>query len=216
MRAVVVALSALALTGCGGSDDEAGRLDELGFFRYAPSAQARQAAISEVRDDAEAGVFTDRTRRFYFADGEDLAEGGVGAFLRELQPVLREMRVRRLRIRETVEDANGDYTIQVNGHRYLVLDHDDPRFELFWGIASHAAVNIVNDLLVAARSPERAWGVNHPASNDFAVFLLTKPQRDELARILGEEDAPFEVENYPPRFGYGGEGFGAGEPGGVR
>jgi hypothetical protein len=227
VRSLAVALALLALTACGGDRkqdaggggraggvDASARLAELGFFDYARTERARRAAIDEVRRDPEGGIYTERTRRFYFADGEDLAEGGGRPFLRRLEPVLRAAGVPKLRIREHFTDS-GTYALTVNGRRYTILGADDLDDELFWGVASARTVALVNDVLERAGSRERLYGIAHPASNDFSVFLLTPKLRAAVARITGAADAPFTVTDAPPQFGYSGEGFGIGEPGSV-
>ena len=164
-----------------------------------------------MRDDPEAGVFSERTRRFYPADAEDLTEGGVAVFLDELRPLLRELGVRPPRVRERWTADR--YVVWVNGAQYEISAGEEAESDLVWGYAAGRTVRIVNDLLAAAGSQERAYGYADPASNDFSVFILTPELRDAVADILpGTRDDPFEATDEAPSFGYPNwqEGFGGG------
>jgi hypothetical protein len=72
----------------------------------------------------------------------------------------------------------------------------------------------LNELLGNAGAREWAYGYASAETNDFAIFLLTPAQRDVVADILGADgpDAPYEVRNDPPSFGYAHweDAFGAG------
>jgi hypothetical protein len=198
----VLAALIVALAGCGGEGDEAvQRLDELGFFDHANGA-AREAAVAEVGDDPVAGVFAEGTRRFWFADAEDLTEGGAGTFLKELEPLLRDLGVPPLRLRDDFGDE--PYSVTVNGTRYPIFTAAEGASDHIWGHAAARTVGIVNDLLRDAGSRERAYGYASAETNDFSVFVLTPALRDAVAEILGADgpDAPYEVRNEPPSFGY--------------
>jgi hypothetical protein len=197
----VVAAFVVALAGCGGDgSDAADRLDELGFFRYATGA-ARAAAEAEVRDDPVTGVFAQGTRRFWFADAEDVAECGAGVFLQEHEPLLRRLGVPRLRLVEHCGDA---YSLTVNGKRYPIVTAAEVETEHSWGHGAARTVALLNGLLRQAGSSERAYGYLSAETNDFSVFLLTPALRDAVAEILGADgpDAPYVVRNDPPSFGY--------------
>lgn len=164
-----------------------------------------------MRQDPEAGVFSERTRRFYFADAEDLAEGGVAVFLQDVAPLLRRLGVAAPTVREDWGESH--YRVTVNGREYQIYDAKELQSDIFWGYAAGRTVRIVNDLLERARSDERAYGYADPASNDFSVFILTPALRDAVADILeGTADDPFEVTDEAPGFGYPNwrEGFGGG------
>ena len=62
------------------------RLDELGYFKGLPEEQV-QALKRDFEQKGWLGIFSE-SHRLYRADAEDLAEGGVGEFLREVEPSL--------------------------------------------------------------------------------------------------------------------------------
>ncbi len=200
--AVVAAFALISAgRGGGGGNEAVERLDRLGFFAHASGA-AREAATAEVRADPQSGVFADGTRRFWFADAEDLAEGGVGAWLKELEPLLRELGIPRLRIRDHFgEDA---YDVAVNGRRYPILTAAEVASDHIWGHAAARSVGLVNELLRRTGTDERAYGHSSAETNDFSLFVLTPALRDAVAEILGPDgpDAPYELRNEPPSFGY--------------
>jgi hypothetical protein len=200
--AALAAVAGLALGGCGGDGDDAvERLDRLGFFAHASPA-GRAAAIAEVGSDPETGVFAEGTRRFWFADAEDLAEGGTGDWLSSLAPLLRELGVPPLRLRDHFGEAS--YSVVVAGRRYAILTEEEAVSDRAWGHAAARTVGMVNDLLRRAGSNEKAYGYLSAETNDFSVFVLTPALRDAVAEILGADgpDAPYQVRNEPPSFGY--------------
>ena len=193
---------AVGAAACTREAEPVDRLDELGFFEHASDAQ-REAAREDARAHPRMGVFSERTRRFYVADAEDLAEGGVGVLLEELEPLLRELGVPSLAVREASTDT--DYRVTVNGRSYLIYNAKELQSDLFWGYGAGRTARIVNDLLEGAGSDERAYGYADPASNDFSFFILTPALRDAVAEILpGTADDPFVVTDEEPSFGYPG------------
>jgi hypothetical protein len=86
------------------------RLEGKGFYQYAPPEQ-----ISELKQEARATgyLWVEGTLQDYGADAEDLAEGGVQAFIERIHPFLASQGVQ---IATTVEDFTDiGYTITVNG-----------------------------------------------------------------------------------------------------
>jgi hypothetical protein len=116
------------------------RLEVLGFFRFAPPA-----AVASLKHDFQesgwAAVFGE-TGRLFHADAEDLAEGGVGVFLRRVEPFLKGQGVSL----NHVEDDFGErgYSIVVNGKRYKVYDaaelqRSEKQLGLLWGLSGARA-----------------------------------------------------------------------------
>jgi hypothetical protein len=200
-------LVGLLCSACSGAHSEArtqltavSRLDELGFFEYTDRSQLAQVR-KQIARDPDAGVFSPDTHRFFFADAEDLAEGGVDELLRELEPTLRRAGVTALSLDENF--AEDHYDVVVNGKRYLILSAEQIESDHIWDYAGARTVSLINDLLSTAGSDERAYG--YARDNDFGVFLLTPELRDEIAAVVDSpRDEPYEVDDRPPSFGYPG------------
>src|SRR5262249_17603323 len=123
-------------------------LEALGFFKYVPPATA-ESEKREFQRIGWAAVFGE-TGRLFHADHEDLAEGGVGDYLRRIEPFLR----RQGGLLEQVEDDCGDhgYWVTVNGRRYTVYDaaelgRSEEQLGLIWGLSGARAFAVVNELL---------------------------------------------------------------------
>lgn len=101
----------------------------------------------------------------FFADGEDLAEGGVEEFLETLRrPLMRygvSLDVQR------VDDGPG-YAVMINGRRCVVLDDaDDPD----WLAATVRPLAVVNALLDEVQATRRAY-LLYAGGNDGIALLL--------------------------------------------
>ena len=142
------------------------RLDQLGFFKYIDSAQ---------REDAKrqgAAAIYGETGRLFHADAESLAEGGVGDFLREMEPFLRKQGVTISQIEDQFRDY--DYSVTINGMDYIIYSADElelhgQRVVSIWGLATVRSFAIVNELLANAESNERLYAVN--GGNDLFGFF---------------------------------------------
>lgn len=196
------AILAVAL-GCGGGggDEFVAQLEALGFFDYAPAANAARMQVSQ---NGWPGIFGDNGRT-YFADAETLAEGGVGSFLEEIRPFLESQGVA---FPDLEEISDEHYSVTVDGREHPIYTrrdlYDEDRPGLIWGLATARGFAIVNDLLEAAGSTERLYAVN--GGNDLLAFFLTP----ELRRaIVDHPDAtavegPYEPSEQYPWFGQPG------------
>lgn len=177
----------------------ADRLESLGFFRYAPPT-AMASLKHDFRESGWTAVFGE-TGRLFNADAEDLAEGGVGEFLREIEPFLIGQGISLNQVED--EFSERGYWITVNGKPYTIYDTDelqrsDEQLGLFWGLSSARAFAIVNGLLEAAGSEERLYAVN--GGNDLFGFFLTPALRETICGYLGVKprDRPYvPTEEYP-------------------
>jgi hypothetical protein len=80
------------------------RLDELGYFRHLKPDQADARRTALLREGWPA-LFSGPPHRLNPADAEDLAEGGVGEFLRMVRPFLSAEKVRLPEVRDDHGDA---------------------------------------------------------------------------------------------------------------
>jgi hypothetical protein len=140
------------------------------------------------------------------ADAEDLAEGGVGQFLREIAPFLATQKVTL----PAIEDATSEdgYTVRVGGASYQIYDAEELERDssgeeggLIWGLSSVRGFRIADELLTAAGSAERAYAVN--GGNDLFVMFLTP----ELHQVImnhpdaSRRDGPYILKEEYPSFG---------------
>ena len=178
------------------------RLEELGFFQYIAGDQLQTAKEGFV-GVGWSGVYGESGRLFP-ADAEDLAEGGVGDFLREIEPFLRQQGVTL----SQVEDRFGEdsYGVVVNGKTYLIYDAQElqrtqQELGLSWGLSTMRSFALVNGLLADAGSGERLYAVN--GGNDLFGFFLT-PELHDVIRSHPDatpRDRPYVPRDEPPWYG---------------
>ncbi|WP_042416616.1 hypothetical protein [Streptacidiphilus anmyonensis] len=176
----------------GGTGDERHRvlakaLARYGLWDHLP-AGARAAAEAEVADGGYPLRFDLLHGQVeFFADGEELAEGGVVRFLRSIAPAL--ARYGLTLHAQAAPPADGDhpddYVVAVNGVRCTVLrraDLEDGRD--FWTPATVRPLAVVNRLLAgAAASPVRAHTL-YAGGND-GLLLLLDPRAVAAMRASG-------------------------------
>jgi hypothetical protein len=180
------------------------KIEQLGYFKGLPADKA-QALKQEFERKGWLGIFGD-SHRLFMADAEDLAEGGVGQFLREVAPFLAAQGVKLPTIEEdTSEDG---YVVRVGGVAHQMYDAADLERDssgeeggLIWGLSAVRGLRIVDQLLAAAGSAERAYAIN--GGNDLFVLFLTP----ELHRVIMEQpdasrhDGPYLPKEEYPSFG---------------
>ncbi len=160
-------------------------LTQLGFFKYVPAAELAhvQASVRQsyhlFRNLHDIESYHDgsdpRHRRCYHADAEELAEQGIGTFLRGLEPLFRSQGI----LITTIEDIpqwndQGEYCYDViiNGSRYPIINMLEQLQQASWQRAHQRTIEIINHLLGSASSSERAYA--QAASNDAGIAILTK------------------------------------------
>lgn len=90
-------------------------LDALGFFRYTKPEEL-EALQNAILKEGWSGVFGE-SGRLFFADAEDLTEGGVSDFLSEVTPFLEEQGVRV----PPVEDDFGESYVLMAGEEKIPI-----------------------------------------------------------------------------------------------
>jgi hypothetical protein len=188
-------------------------LEARGFFRYLHPEDAARAKAAVAKDGIGA-IWRVETGRFVLAgDAEDLAEGGVVAWLDELRPALGRMGV-RIDADVTQEFEESRYVVHAGGRDYTIYDlegADAAAAEdgaLLWGLSWSRAFGLLNDLLEQAGSGERAY-----AGSDAGVWLLTPELHEALAAELGDDrERPYVPNEQPRWFGEPGQGRGSAPP----
>ena len=179
-------------------------LDAHGYFKGLAPEKA-QVLRADFRKQGWTAIFSE-SHRFHHADAEDLAEGGICAFIREVEPFLTGQGVRLPELQDEVSDKG--YSVRVGGISHKIYDAADLKRDttgkelgIIWGLAMTRGFAIVDQLLEAAGSPERLYSVN--GGNDLFAFFLTP----DLHRIISQHpkaeaaDGPYKPTVEYPWFG---------------
>jgi hypothetical protein len=177
------------------------RLDAQGYYRgLAP--EKVQALKEDFRQKGWMAIFSE-SHRYFHADAEDLAEGGICKFIREVQPFLSAQGVKVPDLRDEVSDKG--YVVRVGGVPHKIYDAVDLKRDatgkepgIIWGLAMARGFAIVDQLLESAGSAERVYAIN--GGNDlFAIFLTPDLHKTISERPDADaKDGPYKpTEEYP-------------------
>jgi hypothetical protein len=171
----------------------------MGYLKYTPESE-HGAARREMMDSLSRGYLdtkwdstcVSRDRRSYSADSEDLAEGQIRELLRSMKEVLQAEGVRLDAVKDHFEEDR--YELLINGRPYSIYDSRIADLAGSWDIATRRTLEIVNELLIAAGSCERLYGIY--GGNDGRVILLT----EEMHNLLKAPDLKIDPRwlPYPP------------------
>ncbi|GIV97614.1 MAG: hypothetical protein KatS3mg057_2271 [Herpetosiphonaceae bacterium] len=161
-------------------------LELLGFYRYTDPNDV----IAVKAQAVEIGYLFgwECTQRDYIADAEDLAEGGVKAFLETILAFLQRQGVELHSVQEDYSDQG--YTIMVNGKTYAIYSNEEPSGANIWALSTKRTFDLVNHLLAEAGSDERVYLLY--GGNDARAIFLTE-EMHELIRtsgLLAPEEIP--------------------------
>jgi hypothetical protein len=174
------------------------QLEALGFFRGTLAEQ--DAVKAKILASGWSGIFAD-SQRMYHADAEDLAEGGVGNFLRRIEPFLSAEKVALPKIRDEYADTHYTVHLDTQAHRIHVEAEWRADGYIPWALATARTFAIVNRLLESAGSRERLYALN--GGNDLFAWFLTP----ELHKVIVDhpdavaKDTPYRPTESPPLFG---------------
>lgn len=170
------------------------QLEQLGFYKYTDAAaiQEVQARILEI-----GYLFDERTQRAYFADEEELAEGGVLDFLDTIDPFLK---MQGTIIRDKTEDyeyADGcRYSVTIDGKDFAIYTDEECQNQglSIWGLSSRRTSHLVNTLLERAGSEERIYMLY--GGNDATALFLTPPifAVIKATSLLPEREKPYSAD----------------------
>ncbi|WP_432825009.1 hypothetical protein [Dactylosporangium sp. CA-092794] len=131
----------------------------------------------------------------FFADGEDLAEGGVEELLRAMAPALRrhgvELRVEVVRLPTSDDD---EYVLNINGRRCRVWGPADWSGRQAWHSATVRPLAVVNELLAECGATARVFTL-YCGGNEGTALLLD-PAVVDAVRLSGLVD-PYNVPELP-------------------
>jgi hypothetical protein len=166
-----------------GLDEVAQQLDVLGLWRHLPE-DVRTANIVAVSCGMHPWATTIAPDVQFFADGEDLAEGGVEPFLQGLARALDALGV-DLQTKTVSEPETGVYAVSINGDEVLLWDQssstaqvevENPRV-----VATVRPLAAVNRLLAQAGAVERFFTLY--AGGNGGIVLLIDPA--VVAELVG-------------------------------
>ncbi|HBS04355.1 MAG TPA: hypothetical protein DEA96_05285 [Leptospiraceae bacterium] len=163
-----------------------GELAEQGFYKYTST----EKLVSVQQSFAETGnLFSEETGRLFMMDAEELGEDGIGPFIEEVKPFFT-----RLGLSLILEDHTSDegYSFRLNGKRYKCWSEDQAEES---GIRTIVALGKgINQVLEAAGSDERMYGLYAGGNDGFAVFLTKEQFRTIRATDeLEESEKPAEL-----------------------
>ncbi len=170
-------------------------LRELGFFAHFTDSEIDACTASILERGWNA---IDDNPRFFWVDAENLSEGGVAKFLREIKPFLE-----RLNMTFSVSNnwGNHDYTVTLNRDERLIWSlaefeqERNGRPGLTWGLTTVRTFGLVNEMLETAQTDERLYAVD--GGNDLRAIFLT-PKLKEA--IWAFSDFPVLELPYIPKF----------------
>jgi hypothetical protein len=150
-------------------------LRELGMWRDLPETVAAEAERKVANGGFPFRLFDDQENvRWFFVDGENMAEYGVGSELQSLAPALRALGV-ELRIERLSPPAGGpdkvDYVVGINGRRCIVWTPEEWASDNTWEIATVRPLAVINDLLAEAGAVPRLFTL-YAGVNEGVVWLL--------------------------------------------
>ncbi|MGP8197868.1 MAG: hypothetical protein ACLQU4_00010 [Limisphaerales bacterium] len=179
-------------------------LEERGYFKGLAIVKAQELK-KEFETRGWSAIFSE-SHRFFHADAEDLAEGGIGSFIREVEPFLVAEGVRLPEIQD--DRSEEGYVVRVGGAAHQIYDAAEFRREcsekqwgLIWGLSMARGFQIVDQLLASVGSSESVYAVN--GGNDLFALFLTPA----LFQIITEhpesssKDAPYLPTDEYPWFG---------------
>jgi hypothetical protein len=121
------------------------------------------------------------TQRDYAADAEELAEGNVADFVRDVSPFLNREGVRIEALDQDFE-IGGAYSVTVNGAVHEMYSEAECHTNDIWLLSTKRAFAMVNEWLAKSGSAERVFALY--GGNDLRAIFLT-PQMHEAIVASG-------------------------------
>ncbi len=151
------------------------QLDMLGFYRFVKSHRIKRLKALFL-EKPSLWTLTRWTKRDYPADEERLAEGGVGALLEDLAPILEACGVKLGQIEE--QCGRDGYSIAINHVVHELYNAEDVRAAnedqsiVMWEKTTQRSFALINQLLRDQGCDERIY--SFAGWNDHWAFILTE------------------------------------------
>ncbi|MEU4689870.1 hypothetical protein [Actinoplanes sp. NPDC023714] len=155
--------------------DLAGELRALGMWASLSEEQAAAAERAVANGDYPFGIDDPLEGvGWFFADGEELAEGQIRTVLAKIEPALRDHGVDvRLEVinHPSVGDDQGDYVVAINGRPCVMWSQDDWVTRRARWTATVRPFAVINDLLAEAGASARLFTL-YAGAEDAIGWLL--------------------------------------------
>jgi len=145
-------------------------LEAADYFKYA-DPQKVPCLKDEMRSHSYPFPFD--LGRQYFADAEDLAEGGVAEFLSEIGSFLRRQGVQFGEASDEMDEEGEGYWVTVDGQRHRMASAEELQLPP-WEIVTVNCFSLVDKLLTKAGSDERVNCLYFGGNEQIAVLLTTR------------------------------------------
>jgi hypothetical protein len=156
-------------------------LERLGFYAYADPVR-----VTAAKRQAIAGgyLYGEDTKRFFFCDCEDLAEGGVLCLLEQLRA---QLAVRGVVLAHLAQDCEDDhYDVTIDSRPYRIYGPEVQDAVEYWRVSTARTLALINDLLARAGSEERVYHLG--GAEDGAAVFLTPAMVDLINGNRGLDD----------------------------
>lgn len=176
-------------------------LEAVGYLKLA-SDPAKE--LRDIRARGRLAVIVGNHNRFFSADAEDLAEGGVGDAVADMNAFFEAAKVAEPRIVDHVSDTG--YFVTADGEIFPILTSDEMKLDFKkpgygWGMAAYRTAQMLNALLKKRGLPEHAYAVE--GGNDLFFLLMTPEMYKVIVSAPNNEPThgPYELTNRYPDFG---------------
>jgi hypothetical protein len=174
-----------------------GELEAANYFMYS-DPQLVPGLKDEMRSRSDPFPF-DLGRQF-FADAEDLAEGGVAEFLNEIAPFLRRQGVQFSEVCDEMDEGGEGYWVRVNGQRHRMATGEELDLPP-WEIVTANCFSLVDKLLSEAGSEERVNCLYFGGNEQIAVFLTARHEEIIQRWPMEERERPLSSRHLLERIG---------------
>jgi hypothetical protein len=129
----------------------------------------------------------------FFADGEELAEGGVQDFLKEITPGLTRWGL-TLDVQVTSDPyeagADIDYVLDINGVQCTVWTREEIESDDLWYQATIRPLKVINRLLAGIGTDARVFTLHTGANDGMALILNRVPAAMQASALFKDRDIP--------------------------